>query len=147
MPFALVTLGLIMIVVGAKDTQTALGQQLLKDFTGTGNFTYWVASIGAVGALGYVDSLRTFSRSLMFLILLVMIISNRGVFAKLTEALSNGPVSPAKSDSSAPAGNGQKLSDFITSQGGTVKGDVKAQITEEAKPRSIWDLFSPNKAY
>jgi hypothetical protein len=83
-----------MIVTGARDTYAAFGKQVVGDFTGAGNFTYWLVALGAVGAIGYVPSLRSFSRAFMALIIVAMVIRNGGVFDKLTQALQNGPVHP-----------------------------------------------------
>lgn len=94
MPFALILIGLLLVITGAKGTQGALVNELREDFTGAGNFTYWVLALGSIGALGYVDSLRTFSRWFMALIIIAMVLSNQGFFQKLTEALAAGPVSP-----------------------------------------------------
>ena len=104
MPFALVTIGLVMIVTGAKDTYDAFGAQVVGDFTGPGNFTYWVASLGAVGAVGYVKEFRTFSHAFMALILIAMVIRNGGFFDKFNSALSTGPVAPAANPASATLG-------------------------------------------
>lgn len=104
MPFALVIMGLIMIVVGVRGTYKEFGGLLVKDFTGPGNFTYWLASLGAVGAMGYVKALQPFARAFMFLIILGMIIRNGGFFDKLTEALQKGPAKV----SAAPTGNADK---------------------------------------
>lgn len=99
MPFALITVGLILVITGARNTYADFGKALAADFTGPGNFTYWLASIGIVGALGYIEDLRVFSRAFMALILLSMILKNGGVFNKLTEALQQGPTTPVASPS------------------------------------------------
>jgi hypothetical protein len=90
-PFALITAGLIMIVVGAKGTHREFGAQLASDFVGPRNFTYWLAAIGAVGALGYIEALRTLSHAFMALIIIAIFLSNEGFFAKFQEALNRGP--------------------------------------------------------
>lgn len=95
MPFALVFVGLLLIVVGAKGTQNAFASELKDDFTGQGNFIWWIAAIGSVGALGYIPTFRKFSVAFMSLILVAMLLSNQGFFTKLNEALKSGPVSPA----------------------------------------------------
>lgn len=95
MAFVLVVSGLLMIVTGAKGTYAAFGSQLAGDFTGPGNFTYWIAAIGAVGAVGYVDALRTISRLFLALILIAMVLANKGFFDQLTAALKAGPTAPA----------------------------------------------------
>jgi len=102
MPFALVIIGLIMIVTGARNTHVAFGRQVQSDFTGDNNFITWVVALGAVGSLGYVDKLRQFSHYFMALIILGMVLSNRGFFAQFAAALKSGPVAPtAVSDTSA----------------------------------------------
>lgn len=94
MPFALVFIGLLLIVTGAKNTYREFGAELTEDFTGDGNFTWWIVSLGSIGALGYIKELQTFSRLFMTLIIVAMLLSNRGVFAQLTGALQSGPTTP-----------------------------------------------------
>lgn len=92
MPFALVTIGLLMIVVGARGTHRAFGAQVAGDFTGPGSFLYWIAAIGSVGALGYIETFRTFSHIFMSLIIIAMFLGNQGFFVKLKEAIDKGPI-------------------------------------------------------
>jgi hypothetical protein len=94
---------MLMIVTGARGTYAAFGSQVASDFTGSQPFTYWFAAIGAVGAIGYVDALRTFSRLFLTLILVSMVLANKGFFAKFTAALKSGPVAPQGSGAPAPA--------------------------------------------
>ena len=95
MPFALVLIGLMLIVAGARDTQTQLATQLSNDFTGQNSFLYWIAGIGVVGTLGYVPKLQTFSRVAMALILIVLILSNGGFFQQFLAAIQNpAPYTP-----------------------------------------------------
>jgi len=105
MPFALTIIGLLMIVSGSRDTYAAFGKELVEDFTGPGNFTYWIVALGAIGALGYVPQLRTFSRAFMALIIVAMVLRNGGVFSKFTEALQSGPVRPGDSAKTIGAAN------------------------------------------
>src|SRR5882672_3183004 len=106
MPFSFVFVGLIMIVSGLKGTQGALGSQIVKDFTGDRNFLYWFLAIGLIGSVGYVESLRSISRTFLVLIIVSMILKNGGVFAKLQEAITKGPLSPPKPAASASASSG-----------------------------------------
>lgn len=103
MGYALVIAGLLMIVTGARGTYAAFGKQLAGDFTGPGNFTYWMVGIGSVGALGYIKPLEQFSRWFMTLIIIAIFLADRGFFAKFTEALKTGPVAPTV-PSAAPSG-------------------------------------------
>lgn len=103
MPFALVTIGLIMVITGVRDTYQAFGAQVKADFTGSGNFTYWIASIGAIGALGYIDALRGFANLFMALVIIAMTLKNGGVFDKFKAALASGGTAPAQSSSNVAA--------------------------------------------
>ena len=93
-----------MIITGVKGTYAQFGSQVASDFTGSQPFTYWVFAIIAVGALGYIDSLRTVSRLFLTLIIVVMVIANKGFFANLTDALKQGPIAP-QGGTGAPASN------------------------------------------
>lgn len=95
MPFALVTIGLLMVVTGVKNTYADFGAQLKSDFTGPGNFTYWMLAIGAIGAMGYSTTLRPFANAFAALVILALFLSNRGFFAKLQSAIAAGPTATA----------------------------------------------------
>ena len=103
MPFALIFIGLIMVLAGIKNTQDQLGALVSSEFTGEGNFFYWIAGLGSVGSLGYIPPLQTLSRALLLLILVVMILAHGGFWEQLNSALS-GVQKPA--DQRAPGGKG-----------------------------------------
>lgn len=104
--FALV--GLVLIITGAQNTYAQLGTQLTKDFTGQGNFTYWIAALLLVGVLGYIPALKTFSSWFMALVLLALFLSKgQGFFAKFSAALASGPVAPNASASNSSVTTGQ----------------------------------------
>ncbi len=136
MPFALVFAGLIMVITGVKNTQGALGEQLVKDFTGTGNFLYWFVAIGSVGALGAIPGFKPFSRMFMTLIIVAMVIKNGGIFDNLTKALRDGPIAPDRPDETSDASNPtdndamKKLSNFAATMnsgdadGGSLLGNA-----------------------
>lgn len=105
MPFVLVSAGILMIVTGALGTYAQFGKQVAGDFTGKGNFLYWLAAIFAVGALGYYSPLQGVSRLFILLIIISMVLSNRGFFAKFQEALNKGPVAPAPINGASSATN------------------------------------------
>jgi len=90
MPFALIFIGMLLVISGFQDTYQQLGQQVQKDFTGSGNFIYWIISIGLLGSLGYVDELKTFSRASMALVIVVMFLSNKGIFSQFNSAVQTG---------------------------------------------------------
>lgn len=96
-----------MVVSGVKGTQSQLGSQLAADFSGAGNFFYWVAAILIIGAIGYVDALRGISRMMLLLILIVMLFSNRGFFAQFSQQLQSGTAQAPSSGSGSNTGGSQ----------------------------------------
>ena len=144
MPFALVFIGLIMIVTGAKGTQSALGKQLVADFTGTGNFFYWFASIGVIGALGSIPGFKPFSRMFMTLIIVAMVLKNGGVFNKFMEALRTGPIAPEKSASNSASGSNavtQGAANLQSSAQGAISSVEKFRQSTTPAQSNPWDNF------
>lgn len=101
MPFALVIIGLLMVVTGARDTHVQFAEQLKTDFTGppSQNFLWWLAALGLIGSLGYVKPLAPFSKAFLVLVIIVMILAQSkngggGFFGQLQNALQSGPVAP-----------------------------------------------------
>lgn len=96
MPFALILIGIILLVAGIRNTYgmtTASGAKGLLglvegDFAA--GFIPWIVAIGLIGALGYVPKLRPLSIAFMTLLLLVLVISHNGVFAQLQSFVTGG---------------------------------------------------------
>lgn len=93
MPFVFLIAGAVLIIAGVRGAAQDLTGLLVGDLTGPHNFFYWVIAILAIGALGYVQDLRTFSRGLMSLILIVLVITESkkdgsgGLFPQLESAI------------------------------------------------------------
>jgi hypothetical protein len=97
MPFLLLIIGFMAVVSALKGTYTQLGQELVTDLqgsVGSTGYIYWVSSIVAIGAIGYYTPAQRFSRAFMILILVGMVLSNQGLFAKIQAALKQ-PASAA----------------------------------------------------
>lgn len=98
MGYTFLIVGIIFMISGMRGTAGKLGSLLKEDFTGSGNFLYWLAAIFITGAIGYVPGAKNASRLFLLLVLLVFILSNNGVIAKFTAALNAPPTeAPAKS--------------------------------------------------
>lgn len=140
MPFALVLIGLILVVTGARGTMREFGAELRADFTGPGNFIWWIVSIGVVGFLGYIPEFRSFSRWFMTLIVIAMVLSNRGFFAKLMQALEAGPEAPETASSietdalwnNLPDTVKQGLTDGVGKGVGSATGDLTQRLFNNA---------------
>lgn len=94
MPFALLIIGLILVTAAVRNQQAALLALVAGDFSGTGNFTYWVLAIIFIGAVGYLPKAKPVSDGMLVLILLALILTRGspnypggGVFAQLSTAL------------------------------------------------------------
>lgn len=90
MPYALLLIGAVLLVAGLRNTYSSLWELVRGDFTQQGGFLTWVAAIAVVGGVGYIPKLRSLSIAFMTLLLLVLVISNGGVFAKLQQFIQGG---------------------------------------------------------
>lgn len=113
MPYALILIAVLLIVVGIRDKVGELGALLKADFTGANNFIYWFSGLVAVGSIGYSTTFRPASRAFMTLILLSMIIADRGFFARLKSDIDTLKPSPSADEAAV----GKASTDNITSLG------------------------------
>jgi hypothetical protein len=92
MPIALFIFGVLFLVVAVRGPEPTkdLFALLKDDFTGPGNFIYWGLSLWVIGAVGYYKPLRPISHAFMFLVILVLFLSNRGFFNRFMEQLGSG---------------------------------------------------------
>lgn len=103
MAFPLVIIGLILIVSGIRNTTGTLGTLVANDFTGSKNFFYWLGAMLIVGSVGYIPKAQTASRAFIVLIMVVMIISDKGFFAQFVSALSQVQSQGASSEQNVGA--------------------------------------------
>jgi len=96
-PLALAIIGIALLVSAIRGTQGDLFALLSQDVLG---WLKWAAAIVAVGALGYIPHFEGPSRVLLALVLIVLVISNKGIFARLAEQLN---AAPSKTAGTAPA--------------------------------------------
>lgn len=88
MPFALLFIGILLIVVSVRNTQAGFIALVEGDFTGAGNFFYWVVALLAIGLIGYIPKAKPVSDALLILILLALVLATgKGVFSQVTAAL------------------------------------------------------------
>lgn len=89
MPFVLIIVGIVLVVASVRNTTDVLFTQVKGDFTGPNNFTYWMASILLIGAIGYIKPLQPLSRAFLVLVVVVLVLSHGGLFAQLNAQLFN----------------------------------------------------------
>lgn len=88
MPFAFIIVGLVMVISGVRGTSSYLLTLVKGDITGKNGYLYWMVTILAVGAVGYIPSFKSVSRAFLTLILVVLVLKDgTGFFSKFTIAL------------------------------------------------------------
>lgn len=113
MPFALAIIGIVLLVAGVRNKQADLYALVKGDFTGQNNFIFWMASIFAIGVLGYVPKLKPISSALLALVIVVLFLKKGvGFFAQFNTALGqttttvlNPDVTKTAPNPNQPVGN------------------------------------------
>lgn len=91
MPFVIILAGALVVIAAFNNAQADLGKAIEQDLPG---FFKWGAAIAAILALGYVPGLRTPSRWLLALVLLVLFLTNyQGILAGLKDFAGSGSAS------------------------------------------------------
>ena len=95
MPYAFIIVGIILLTAGVRGQSGRLVTLLQGDLKGENNFAYWILAILAIGAIGYVDDFRAFSRALLTLIIIVLLLAGEkhaggagGFFTKIQEDMA-----------------------------------------------------------
>ena len=107
MPYALILIGVVLIVAGVRNTERALFNLMKGDFTGQQSFIWWAISIAVIGAIGYInDDFRKLSHWFLALILIVLVLaqnkSGNDVFTAFTNAIKGGiPNAPVAANNNA----------------------------------------------
>ena len=88
MPFALLFIGVVLLVAGVRNTQDQLFTLVKGDFTGQNNFLFWVVSLLAIGAVGYIPKLKPISTAFLALVIVILFLSKgQGFFTRFNQAL------------------------------------------------------------
>lgn len=90
MPIAVIFVGGIMIVLAFRGTEHQFARQLGTDFA-NGEYLSWMAAVVIIGSLGYAKPLRPLSSLLLALVVVVLAVSHRGLFAQLQQLIQHPP--------------------------------------------------------
>ena len=94
MPFAFIIIGLVLLISGVRNTTDQLTTLVKGDFTGQNSYIRWTFAILVIGAIGYIKQIEPISRMFLVLVVIVLILSNKGVFASFNSQLFS-PVNPS----------------------------------------------------
>ena len=89
MPLFFLVVGAGLIVVAIRNQTSQLVTLLKSDFTGSGNFGVWIVAIAGIGALGTIPGFKTVSNGLLVLVVLGILLSNKGFFTQFQQAVQS----------------------------------------------------------
>jgi uncharacterized membrane protein HdeD (DUF308 family) len=87
MPFALIIVGIILLVSGVRNTHPELYNLVKQDFSGDKSYVRWMLAILIIGAIGYIPEMKPLSRAFLVLVVIGLFISNGGFFDKFQQDL------------------------------------------------------------
>jgi hypothetical protein len=92
MPFVFIFIGATLVTAGIRGKSQDLLNLLKGELWGPNNYAYWALSIFLIGALGYISDMRTFSRALLVLVLVVLVVAENkqgsgGLFVEFQAAV------------------------------------------------------------
>ncbi len=94
MAWAFLLVGLVLLVAAYKGKHKELWDQVKSDFTGPGNFFYWVLAIILIVALGNIKTIRPVTDAFLGLVILVIILAQyrggRDLFSDFINQVRNG---------------------------------------------------------
>lgn len=90
MALGFILIALVLIVAAFRNTYGALFTQLEQDGPG---FLKWAVAIVVIGLLQYIPNFQTAAKYLLVLVLLVIVIVNKGAFQNFTNAFNGTPPS------------------------------------------------------
>lgn len=82
MAWAVFIFGVVFIVAGFRGKIDDLNAVLKDDFAGRSNFLAWLVAILAIAAIGAYKPLRPISDGFLALVIIALLLSNRGFFAE-----------------------------------------------------------------
>lgn len=103
MPFALIFVGLILVTAGVRQKTGDLYTLVKGDIessSGQTGYLYWMVAILIIGAVGYIENLKPFSRAFMALVIVILFLktgnplgTGGGFFAQFQAGLGSTPAS------------------------------------------------------
>lgn len=90
MPLFFLIVGIMLVIVGINDRISDLNMLLKDDFApsdGEPSFLLWVLIIGVVGLLGGIKSFKPVSNAFLVLLVIVVLLVNKGFITKFTDAI------------------------------------------------------------
>lgn len=90
MPLFFLIIGILLVIVGINDRVDDLNTLLKEDFApsdGQPSFLLWVLIIGVIGLLGGIKSFKPVSNAFLVLLVVVVLLTNKGFIAQFTNSI------------------------------------------------------------
>ena len=162
MPIAFIAIGALFLIAAVRGTindgpngqPPGLLTLLKSDFVSTtaqGNFLIWLVTLWIIGALGYIPGFKPIANALLFLVVLVLVLSNSkssgtgGIFAQFNAALTASPTGATPSNN--PTGVGSGIATVGTGLSIPITSGGIGAITplQPTQPLTIGGAFSPGQ--
>jgi hypothetical protein len=147
MPFLIILVGITLALVAYNNTQDQLASSLEQDLPG---FLKWGAAVVAIVGLGYIPGFNRFSRLLLGLVILVIVLKNYSAILQSFEGLSSTAAGQAQQAVSATpttpeaayaAAIDPSAGFAASASGGFGSGLPIADLTNSLFPGSVAGLF------
>jgi hypothetical protein len=107
MSYALIIVGVMLLIASIRDMQGTLFTLLRDDFIGMHSYVFWLLSILGIGAVGYVPKMKGLSDGFLILVFLMLFISNKGFFNQFMSQISGVESTQQQTIQNAPQFNVQ----------------------------------------
>lgn len=78
----LLLIGVVLIVAGARGKSSELGAIVQDDFVSQPSYFVWILAVATIGIIGSFKPLKEASNAFYALLIIVLLLSNRGFFAE-----------------------------------------------------------------
>ena len=87
MPLAFIVIGIVLLTAAVRGKHQELFDLVKGDMMGKNNFFIWIVALGGIGAAGYIPGIAPVSRAMLVLVLIVLVLSNKGFFSQFRSAV------------------------------------------------------------
>jgi hypothetical protein len=140
MPFVFIIVGLVFLVTAIRGTQSDMLGLVKSEFVGKNSFIPWASAILILGALGYVKTIRPVTDGMIMLVVLAMVLANKGGFASALNNQIRNPIAPATPSAGGFTPAGAAMASGVTLQPATANADAASF----AQGQTIGELASPS---
>jgi hypothetical protein len=101
MPIFFIVVGVLLVIVGINDKMRELGALAKEDFAPSNNqpgFAQWLIAIFVIGSLGNIKSIKPVANAFLALVVVSMVIANRGFFNRFHSAITKSDLGPQNLD-------------------------------------------------